>query len=278
MTALPMRLQSVLLSRAQGVRHGFFTRLGGVSRGLFDSLNVGLGSSDRAEDVLENRRRAAEAFGAPGEALTTCFQIHSATVRIANEPWGLQRPDGDGVVTARPGLLCGTLAADCAPVLIADSRAGVVAAVHAGWRGALGGVVEAAVGAMTTLGARAETMVAVIGPCIGPMSYEVGLEFLANFEGVEPDYVRFFSASDAPDKRLFDLPAFVLARLAAAGVGSMEWIGRDTCAEEGAFFSNRRAFKRGEPDYGRLLSVIMLDQHVEKRSELPEFGAWPAGG
>lgn len=262
MTSPPTPLQSALLRAAPGVRHGFFTRHGGVSEGVYDSLNVGLGSGDRVGDVLENRRRAARAFGAEAEALATCFQIHSATVKVATAPWGLERPDGDGVVTGRPGLLCGALAADCAPVLIADSRARVVAAVHAGWRGALAGVVEAAIRAMTELGASPATMVAAVGPCIGPASYEVGLDFSATFLAADPGYARFFSPGVSAEKRQFDLPAFVLARLGAAGVSAREWIGRDTCAEDGAFFSNRRAFKLGQSDYGRLLSVIMLDQQA----------------
>jgi YfiH family protein len=164
------------------------------------------------------------------------------------------------VVTRRPGIVCGALAADCAPVLIADPRARIVAAVHAGWRGALGGVVEAAVGAMTGLGARPGAMVAVVGPCIGPASYEVVLEFLETFTASDPDHQAFFSSGATAEKRLFDLPGFVLARLAAAGVGAREWVGRDTCAEEADFFSNRRAFRRGERDYGRLLSAIVLDE------------------
>ncbi len=255
----PVGLQSALLASRSGVRHAFFTRRGGVSRGLYDSLNVGLGSGDVADDVQENRRRVAAVLGAPPGALTTCYQVHSAQVKIASAPWGLDRPEGDGVVTAAPGVICGALAADCAPVLLADDRAGVVAAVHAGWRGALAGVIEAAVRAMVDLGAAPDRTAAVVGPCIGPRSYEVGTEFAASFEATDKDYRRFFSTGATPDKRLFDLPGFVLGRLEAAGVGSSEWLGRDTCAEEGDFFSNRRAFKRGEADYGRLISVIMID-------------------
>lgn len=254
----PPILQSALLTGVPGVAHGFFTRQGGVSSGHYDSLNVGLGSGDAPDDVSENRRRAAAAFGLAEGALTTCFQIHSATVKIAREPWGRNRQESDGVVTDRAEVLCGALAADCAPVLIADGRAGVVAAVHAGWRGALSGVVEAAVGTMVELGATPRTMVAAVGPCIAPASYEVGLDFMAGFEAIDPGYRRFFSAGERSDKRQFDLPAFVLDRLSAAGVGAAEWIGLDTCADEDRFFSNRRAFKRGEGDYGRLLSVIML--------------------
>ncbi len=257
MTSPPL-LRSALLQALPGVAHGFFTRRGGVSGGLYDSLNVGLGSGDDPADVLENRRRAAAVFGAAEGALATCFQIHSASIEVAREPWGLDRPKGDGVVTDRPGVLCGALAADCAPVLLADAHMLVVGAVHAGWRGALSGVIASAVAAMVELGASPERMVAAVGPCIGPVSYEVGLDFLARFEAVDPGFGRFFSPGVQSDKRQFDLPGFVLDRLGAAGVGSSEWIGQDTCADEDLFFSNRRAFKRGEADYGRLLSVITL--------------------
>jgi hypothetical protein len=259
MTDQPSLLRSPLLQAVAGVSHAFFTRRGGVSRGLYESLNVGLGSDDNPEAVRENRRRAAAALGAGPEALATCFQTHSAAVVLARSSWGDDRPRGDGVVTAREGLICGALAADCAPVLIADGAAGVVAAVHAGWRGALAGVVEAAVAAMVGLGASPPGMVAAVGPCIGRVSYEVGSEFMARFTGRDDDHRRFFSPGGAPDKRQFDLPGFVLSRLAEAGVGASEWIGLDTCADEALFFSNRRAFRRGEPDFGRLLSGIMLD-------------------
>jgi hypothetical protein len=258
--APPMILQSARLAALPGVRHGFFTRRGGVSRGVYESLNVGLGSGDAAADVEENRRRATAAFGLPATALATCFQVHSATVKIATGPWEAGRPEGDGVVTATSGVLCGALAADCAPVLIADAEARVVAAVHAGWRGALAGVLEAAVETMIGLGAAPNRMTAAVGPCIARDSYEVGVDFMAAFEARDPAYRRFFSVGVTPDKRQFDLPRFVLHRLAVAGVGSSEWVGRDTCAEEDDFFSNRRAFKRGESDYGRLLSVIVLDR------------------
>jgi YfiH family protein len=259
----PPMLRSPLLSALPGVTHGFFTRRGGVSRGLYDSLNVGVGSDDDPAAVAENRRRVAAAFGCDPGSLATCHQIHSATVVVAGpEPtpgWGPERPRGDGVVTRLTGLACGALAADCAPVLIADPRARVVAAAHAGWRGALDGVVQAAVTAMVGQGATPGAMTAAVGPCIGPASYEVGLEFLARFEARDPDNLRFFSDGVSADKRRFDLPGFVLGRLAAAGVGAAEWLGRDTCAEAAAFFSHRRAMREGEADYGRLISVIMLD-------------------
>jgi YfiH family protein len=253
MSALPV-LTSPLLD-LPGVRHAFFTRQGGVSRGIYASLNVGVGSNDDPEAVAENRRRAAAHLG--GE-LVTAYQVHSPTALVADGPWPAGPPQADAVVSATPGVVCGALSADCAPILLADAEARVVAAAHAGWKGALTGVAEAAVARMEGLGARRERIVAAIGPCIAPASYEVGLEYVARFTHFDPAYARFFTAGASPEKRQFDLPGFVLARLKAAGVERCEWIGRDTCAEGDLFFSNRRAFKDGEPDYGRLLSAIML--------------------
>jgi YfiH family protein len=247
-----------LLSAVEGVDHAFFTRRGGVSQGLYESLNVGLGSGDDTEAVRENRRRAAATLGASSDELATCFQTHSTTVRLADASWGGGRPEGDAVITGREGLVCGALAADCAPVLIADGPARLIAAVHAGWRGALAGVVEAAVSALTAQGGSPSRMVAAVGPCIAPDSYEVGLDLMRSFTARDEGYRRFFSPGATPEKRQFNLPGFVLGRLAAAGIGAREWIGRDTCAEEDDFFSNRRAFHRREADYGRLLSGIVL--------------------
>jgi YfiH family protein len=192
------------------------------------------------------------------ELLLTCHQIHSAEAVIARGPWNGPSPRCDAIVTAVPGLLCGVLSADCAPILIADGHAGVVAAVHAGWRGALAGVVEAAIRAMTVLGAAPHRAVAAIGPCIGPESYEVGVEFERVFLTRDLDNRRFFALGGSAEKRRFDLPGFVSSRLAAAGVGSIHSMERDTCADEKDFFSNRRAHKRSEPDYGRLMSVITV--------------------
>ncbi len=251
-------ITSPLLASLPGVRHGFFTRQGGVSTGVYESLNVGVGSRDDPDAVQENRSRAAAAFGAKPDRLLTCYQIHSALAVVADRPWA-ERPEADAVVSRTPGLMLGALAADCAPVLLADPEARVVAAAHAGWKGALGGVVEAAVDAMTALGAAPGRIVAAVGPCIGPESYEVGLEFLETFARGAPGSQRFFSPGAASDRRQFDLPAFVLSRLEAAGVGEAQWIGRDTYAEPDLFFSNRRALHRGEADYGRLLSAIMLE-------------------
>ncbi|MDP1631185.1 MAG: peptidoglycan editing factor PgeF [Caulobacter sp.] len=257
MSALPT-LQSDLLAGVPGVKHAFFSRRGGVSKGIYEGLNVGRGSRDDSDDVLENRRRAADWFGLAPDALNTCYQIHSATALTAGGPWGHDRPEGDAVVTGQPSIACGVLSADCAPVLLVDPEARVVAAAHAGWQGALGGVVASTVEAMIGLGARPDRMVAAVGPCIGPDSYEVGEEFLDRFAAKQSGSERFFRPGAAADKRLFDLPGFVLDRLTQAGVSRSEWIGRDTCTEEDWFYSNRRAFRQGEPDYGRLLTAIMV--------------------
>jgi YfiH family protein len=251
-------LRSPLLAQLNGVRHAFFTRRGGVSEGIYASLNFGRGSKDDPRAVEANRAIAAEAFGVAPDDLLTAYQIHSATAHVVSAPWATP-PEGDAIVTRAPGLMLGALSADCAPILLADPEARVVACAHAGWKGALGGVIEATLDAMVGLGGAPARIVASVGPCIAPASYEVGLEFLDRFVAGSPGAERFFSAGATPDKRQFDLPGFVLSRLDAAGVGASAWIGRDTRAEEADFFSNRRAVKRGEGDYGRLMSAIMLE-------------------
>jgi YfiH family protein len=253
----PPILTSALLEALPGIRHGFFTRRGGVSRGIYESLNVGLGSADDPAAVAESRRAAAR-LGA--SSLVTAYQVHSADAVVAGDGWHGETPRADAIITGRPGVLLGVLTADCAPVLIADPVARVAAAVHAGWRGALGGVITSAVELMVQAGAARNRLTAAVGPCIGPASYEVGLDFEARFVSADPASAGHFAPGRTPDKRLFDLPAFVLSRLAGEGVAACAWIGRDTCAESAAFFSNRRAVLRGEPDYGRLLSVIALDE------------------
>jgi len=250
----PSVLVSPLLAAAPGVRHGFFTRQGGVSTGVYASLNAGSGSRDDPSAVAENRRRIAEAFGRPPAALLIAHQIHSPEVVVARAPFSGTRPRADGVVTTAPRLICAVLSADCAPVLLADPDARVSAAVHAGWRGALAGVVESGVAAMVAAGAARERIVAAVGPCIGPLSYEVRDDFRAAFAAADS---RFFAASG--DRMTFDLPSFLLDRLALAGVAEAEWIGHDTFAEPDLFFSNRRGHLAGEADYGRLLSAIMLE-------------------
>ncbi len=254
---LPQPITHPLLSLA-GVRHGFFTRRGGVSTGLFEGLNTGLGSSDDPAAVAENRRRVAAAMGGAPDDLAACYQIHSSLTRVAEGPWRGDRPEGDAVATRTPGVICAVLTADCAPVLLADAEAGVVAAVHAGWKGALGGVIHSAVAAMEALGARPARMAAVVGPCIAQASYEVGADFQDRFDHHDPGSGRFFEPGETRHKRRFDLAGFVLWRLEQAGVADAAWTGHDTCVDEGAFYSNRRALLRTEPDFGRLMSAIRL--------------------
>ncbi len=241
-----------------GIRHGFFTRLGGVSTGIYEGLNTGVGSKDDPAAVAENRRRVAGHFGRTADDLAACYQIHSAVARVAEAGWKGERPEGDAVVAATSGVVCGVLTADCAPVLLADPEAGVVGAAHAGWKGALGGIVHSTVTAMAAMGARPERMVAVVGPCIAQASYEVGADFQGRFEHHDPGSERFFMTGPATDKRLFDLPGFVLWRLEQAGVGQMAWTGDDTRANANRFYSNRRAYLAGEPDFGRMMSAISL--------------------
>lgn len=251
-----------------GVRHAFFTRRGGVSTGLYESLNLGRGSRDDPVAVAENRSRAADHLGVQPAALLACFQIHSAVTHVALGPWGDHRPEGDAVATAAPGLACAALSADCAPVLLADPEAGVVGAAHAGWKGALGGVVQSAVDAMTRLGADPARMSSAIGPCIGPGSYEVGPDFHDRFAAETAGVDRFFRPAEG-DRLRFDLPGFVLERLRQAGVARAEWIGADTLADEARFFSNRRAVLRGDADYGRLMSAIVLTGPATRTPRLP---------
>lgn len=246
-----------LLDRA-GVRHGFFTRQGGVSTGLYEGLNTGVGSKDDPAAVAENRRRVAEHLGGVPDDLAACYQIHSAVCRVAEVGWKGARPEGDAVVTAAPAVICAVLTADCAPILLADPEAGVVGATHAGWKGALDGVVHSTVAAMQALGAEPRRMVAVVGPCIAQASYEVGADFQLRFDHHDPGSARFFAPGETADKRLFDLPAFVLWRLEQAGVADAAWTGDDTRTDPARFYSNRRAYLNGEADFGRLMSAISL--------------------
>ena len=255
-----MSLQPIthpLLDRA-GVSHGFFTRQGGVSTGLYEGLNTGVGSKDDPAAIAENRRRIAEHLGGVGDDLAACYQIHSAIACIAEAGWKGDRPGGDATVTATPGVICAVLTADCAPILLADPEAGIVGAAHAGWKGALDGIVQSTVTAMQTLGAEPRRMVAVVGPCIARTSYEVGADFQDRFHHHDPGSARFFAPGEGPDKRLFDLPAFVLWRLEQAGVADAAWTGDDTRVDAARFYSNRRAFLAGEADFGRLMSAISL--------------------
>lgn len=241
----------------EGVRHGFLGRRGGVSTGILTGLNVGLGSADDRAAIVENRRRAVEAV-TPGASLVTLHQVHSATAVEAIAPWPDDaRPHADGVVTTRHGLALGILTADCAPVLFADREAGVIGAAHAGWKGAIGGVLAATVDAMERLGAKRERICAAIGPAIARQSYEVDDAFRRRFLDADPRNDRFFT-DGRQGHAWFDLEGYNAAALAGAGVERVEMLGLDTYADEARFFSFRRATHRGEADYGRQLSLIAL--------------------
>ena len=253
-------LEHAALGGAAGVRHGFFTRAGGVSEGLYDSLNCGLGSNDDEEAVRENRGRAADAFGLAGDEICTAYQVHGDAVAEVARPWRREAaPKADALVSATPGVVLGILTADCAPVLLADGGSRVIGALHAGWRGALGGVLEAGVAGMVRLGAEPGRTRAVIGPTIGPDSYEVGAEFPAPFLAHHPAAEAFFRPAARDGHYLFDLSGYVARRLKALGLAEVAPLNRDTYAEEAHFFSYRRNSHQGERDYGRLLSAIALE-------------------
>lgn len=249
------------LGSLKTIAHGFFTRAGGVSGGLYNSLNVGFGSNDDADCVTENRARAMHALGLAPEQLSTAYQVHSAQVTVIDAPVQYNNaPRVDGFVTATPGVALGILSADCAPVLLADPATGVIGAAHAGWRGALNGVIEAAVNAMEGLGAARANIHAAIGPCIGQSSYEVGPDFPAPFLDHDAGTQRFFIAADRARHFMFDLEGYAAHRLNRLGLASVGRAELDTCQREDAFFSYRRATLKGENDYGRGLSVIALKE------------------
>lgn len=248
------------LGRLAGIRHGFFTREGGVSEGLYASLNTGLGSRDDRAAVHENRARVARALGVEPRHFVTPYQVHSPDVFVVEEPWTPgDGPKVDALVSNRPGIAIGVSAADCGPVLFADAGAGVVGAAHAGWKGAFGGVLEATVAAMEALGARRGEIVAVLGPTISRAAYEVGPEFSARFLAADPSNAAFFTPSAREGHAMFDLPGYIGRRLAAAGVGTAGDVELCTYSDEARFYSYRRATHRGEPDYGRLVAAIALD-------------------
>ncbi|NWG46717.1 MAG: peptidoglycan editing factor PgeF [Alphaproteobacteria bacterium] len=255
---MPVPLTEPALS-AQNVVHGFFGRQGGVSTGLFESLNCGFGSDDDPAAVAENRARIAAALGQARAPVLTVHQIHSAEAVRAEAPWAPgAAPRADAIVTDRPRLLIGVLAADCAPVLFADRQAGIIGAAHAGWKGALGGVLESAIAAMERLGADRGRIAAVLGPSISGAAYEVGPEFEARFLADDAANARYFARTSPDARPRFDLQAYVLDRLSAAGLGTVATLARCTYSEPESFFSFRRTTHRGEPDYGRNLSVIGL--------------------
>jgi YfiH family protein len=248
------------LAALDGVAHGFFSRTGGVSEGLFASLNTGFGSGDDPAHVAENRARATAALGLAPERLTTAYQVHSAQVETVTAPIAADAaPHADGFATATRGIALGILTADCAPVLFCDPGARVIGAAHAGWRGALSGVLEATMRAMEALGARRAATIAAIGPCIGKDSYEVGAEFPAPFIADDPAARACFAAATRSGHHMFDLEGYVAGRLRAMNLAAVNASGLDTCALETRFFSFRRATLRGEPGYGRGLSAIALE-------------------
>ncbi len=258
-TALELKPIEAPQLKLPGVAHAFFTREGGVSTGIYRGLNTGIGSNDSREAVLENRARAARHIGAAPDNLATPHQVHSADAVIVEAVWTPGRgPKADAVVTNRPGIALGAGAADCGPVLFAEPEARVVAAAHAGWKGAFIGILESTIVSMERLGAAREKIVAVLGPTISADAYEVGPEFSARFLEAEASNTRFFRPSSRADHSMFDLPAYIVARLEAAGLATVGNLGLCTYADEARFYSYRRATHRGEPDYGRLLSAITL--------------------
>ena len=250
-----MTLEILTSDTLAPLRHGFFTRKGGASSGVFKGLNYGQGSSDQQEAVAMNRGRVADAMEVSPDALVSVHQCHSADVVVLDAPLG-EKPKADAMVTATPGLALGILTADCQPVLFADAQAGVIGAAHAGWGGALSGVLENTVEAMVQLGASRDAIRAVIGPCISQRAYEVGPEFMDRFMDDDPETARFFAQGQG-DRLLFDLPGFGLARLRAAGVQA-EWTRHCTYSDAARFYSYRRSVHEKDPDYGRLIATIRL--------------------
>ncbi|KQP42706.1 polyphenol oxidase [Methylobacterium sp. Leaf104] len=256
---LPDSLESPDLSGLPGIRHAFFTRRGGVSEGIYAALNGGLGSNDAPDHVAQNRGRMSRHLGVAEDALVSLYQVHSPEVVVVEAPIALaDRPQADGMVTRVPGLALGIATADCGPILFADPHNRVVGAAHAGWKGALGGVIERTVAAMEGLGAERGRIVAVLGPTIAQPSYEVGPDFIARFRAEAPGFERFLGTGARADHAQFDLPGFIRARLAEAGVGQAGDLGRCTYADPDLFYSYRRTTHRAEPDYGRLISAITL--------------------
>lgn len=248
------------LSSLPNISHGFFTRQGGVSEGIYASLNLGLGSNDESACVVENRRRVAEYFGVVPAQLCTLYQIHSSKVAVVETPWQVgNQPEADALVTKNPEIILGILTADCAPILLADAEAGVIGAAHAGWKGAMANIGGAVVEAMEKLGAVRGRIIAAVGPCIAQKSYEVDSGFREQFLVQSPGHAEFFAPS--PSKAThwhFNLPSYVQCTLEKAGVARVNLLANDTCFEENAFFSYRRKTLRAEPDYGRQVSAIML--------------------
>jgi YfiH family protein len=254
-----MMLSSPLLSAIPGLRHAFFTRNGGVSDDIYASLNGGLGSNDDPAHVRENRRRMADAIGVVPERFLSVHQVHSPDALVATEPWqGPPRPKADAIVTRTEGLAIGITAADCGPILLVDPNARVIGAAHAGWKGALTGIIESTIDAMEKLGAERSRIVAAIGPMIRQASYEVGGEFVERFIEADADHAVFFIPSRRDGHAMFDLTGFIRMRLENAGVLMIDDLGVDTYSDE-RFYSYRRSVHRKEPDYGRHVHAIVLE-------------------
>jgi YfiH family protein len=252
-------LQAPSLARLAGIRHGFFTRGGGVSEGVYATLNGGTGSDDAPDKVAENRARMAAALGIAPARLLTAYQVHSPDVVVAERPWTREdRPRADAIVTRTPGLAVGVSTADCGPLLFADSQAGVVGAAHAGWRGALTGVVEATIAAMEMLGADRGRIAAALGPTIRQANYEVGPEFVERFVAADAANARFFAPSDRPAHALFDLTGYITVRVHRSGIDNIDDLGLCTYGDPQRFYSYRRMTRLGEPDYGRHVNAIAL--------------------
>jgi uncharacterized protein, YfiH family len=254
-----MYVRSEALTGIAGVAHAFFTREGGVSEGIYASLNLGLGSADERAKVMENRARAARVLGVAPDRLVSAYQIHSPDCLLVEAPWRPEdNPRVDALVTRMPGIAVCAGAADCGPILFADPEARVVGAAHAGWKGAFTGVLEATLARMEEAGATRARVVAAIGPMISQAAYEVGPEFLARFLDQDAANARFFAPSRRADHHMFDLPAYLAMRLTRAGVGRVDDVGLCTYSDPARFFSYRRTTRRGEPDYGRHLAAIAL--------------------
>ncbi len=252
-------LQASSLATLPGIRHAFFTRSGGVSQGVYSSLNGGVGSKDLPEKVVENRARMAATLGVNADRLLTPFQIHSPDVVVATEPWTRDsRPRADAVVTRISRLAIGVSTADCGPLLFADGEAGVIGAAHAGWRGALSGVIEATVAAMEQLGAKRERIAAALGPTIRQSNYEVGPEFVEQFVAADPVNAGYFTPSQREGHAMFDLCSYIARRIERAGLAQFEDLGLCTYQEPERFYSYRRSTHRSEPDYGRHINAIAL--------------------
>lgn len=253
-----MKIEADVL-KLDGIRHGFFTRQGGVSDGIYTSLNIGLGSDDERSSVLENRDRVAGQLGIGADRLVSPYQIHSADVITVSAPFA-QDADrkADALVTATPGLAIGIATADCGPLLFADTKAGVIGAAHSGWKGAVTGILQNTVAAMEALGATRTNITAVLGPTISQGAYEVGPEFKERFLQEHPDNTRYFKPSKRAEHFMFDLPAFITDKLQALGLGAVADLALCTYADEDRFFSYRRTTHRKEPDYGRQISAIAL--------------------